>query len=203
MALRYDFYENPSPKGSTKRPRLHARAITSDTMDTDELAERIHGNSTLTTGDAKAALISFIEVMAVELASGRRIHLEGLGYFQLTLASPPITSPKEIRAESVHVKSIAFRAEVGFKKRFTDVRLVRAREKRHSSRYSEIEIDGLLTSHFLDHPHITRREFSALCGFTASTAKRRLRELVAAGKLQNTGYRTFPQYEPVKGNYRR
>ncbi len=203
MGLRYDFYENPSRKDNTKRPRLHARVVTQGTMSTDEIAEQIHSRSTLTTGDAKAALISFIEVMAQELSDGRRIYLEGLGYFQLTLSSPPITSPKEIRAESIHVKSVAFRAEASFKKRFTSVRLERAREKRHSNRYSEIEIDGLLTGHFLDNAKITREQFSRLCGFTKSTAKRRLRELVAAGKLTNTGYKNFPTYEPVKGYYRR
>lgn len=203
MGLRYDFYENPSPKDSKKRQRLHARVVTWGTMRTDELAKRIHSMSTLTTGDIQAALVSFVEVMADELSSGRRIHLEGLGYFQLTLECPPVQSPREIRAESVRVKSVAFRPEAGFKERFRNVRLERAKDKRHSNSYSEIEVDGLLTGYFLDHPHITRRQFSALCGFTESTAKRRLRELVAAGKLRNGGYRNFPLYEPVEGNYRK
>lgn len=198
MGLYYDFYENPSPKDSTERPLLHARVITSETTSTDEIAEEIHNRSTLTTGDAKAALISFVEVMAHELSRGRRVHLEGLGYFQLTLSSPPVHSPKEIRAESVHVKSVAFRAEVSFKRRFKKVFLERSREKRHSNRYSEAEIDALLSGYFLNHPHITRYEFCRLCGLTDSTAKRRLRELVAAGKLTNTGYKNFPLYEPMK-----
>jgi len=203
MGLRYDFYENPLPKGSNRKPRLHTRVVTGSTTTTDEIATRIHDASSLTVGDVKASLLSLIEVMANELASGRRVHLEGLGYFQLTLSSPSVKSPKEIRAESIRVKSVAFRAETSFKKRFLNIPLERVREKRHSNRYSEIEIDGLLTSHFLDNTYITSRKFQTLCGFTESTAKRRLRQLIANGKLRKTGHRQFPLYEPVKGNFRR
>ncbi|MDH6306533.1 putative histone-like DNA-binding protein [Parabacteroides sp. PF5-5] len=200
MGLYYDFYESPSAKDTSERTRLHARVVTSGTTTTDELVETIHSNSTLTTADAKAALISFVEVMGKELSRGRRVHLEGLGYFQLTLSSPPVQSAKEVRAESVRVKSVAFRAETSFKKRFTAVELERAKTKRHSNRYSETEIDGLLTAYFHDHHHITRREFARLCGFTESTAKRRLQALLAAGKLRNAGYRNFSLYEPVEGS---
>ncbi len=203
MGLRYDFYENPLPKESNREKRLHTRVVTWGTATTDEIVSRIHNASTLTIGDVKASLISLIEVMADELSSGRRVHLEGLGYFQLTLSSPPVKSAKEIRAESVHVKNISFRAEASFKKRFSHIPLARARRKRHSNRYSDIEIDALLTRHFRDNTYITSRGFRALCGFTESTAKRRLRKLIADGKLQKTGHRQSPLYKPVKGHYRR
>lgn len=198
MSLRYDFYENPLPKDSNKHPQLHPRVVTSGTMNTSEMAKRIHGMSTLTIGDIKATLISLVELMADELASGKRIHLEGLGYFQLTLSSLPVHSPKEIRAESISVKSVVFRSEKSFKKRFIGIPMERVREKRHSNRYSDFEIEDLLAKYFLHHPHITRREFGILCGFTESTAKRRLNKLVADGKLQNAGYKNFPLYKPVE-----
>ncbi|MDR1200133.1 MAG: DNA-binding protein, partial [Tannerellaceae bacterium] len=179
------------------------RVVTDGTINIDELARYIHEICTLTTADIKASLVALVEVMADELASGRRIRLDGLGYFNLTLASPPIDSPKEIRAESVHVRSIAFRPEESFKKRFRGIPLKRSKEKRHSNHYSIIEIDGLLTGYFLDNTHITRRMFCALCGFTESTGRRRLHQLIAEGKLRKTGYANLPLYEPVKGNYRR
>jgi predicted histone-like DNA-binding protein len=203
MSLHYDFYENPASGDSDKRPKLHARVVTDGTMNIDDLARYIHEICTLTTADIKASLVALVEVMADELASGRRIHLDGLGYFNLTLTSPPIDSPKEIRAESVHVRSVAFRAEESFKKRFRSIALKRIKEKRHSNHYSDIEIDGLLTGYFLDNAHITCRAFCSLCGFTKSTGWRRLHQLVAEGKLRNAGYHNLPLYEPVKGNYRR
>jgi predicted histone-like DNA-binding protein len=199
MSLRYDFYENPVSKDSNERPKLHARVVTNGTMNIDQLAQFIHEVCTLSTADVKASLTALIEVMADELASGRRIHLDGFGYFNLTLSSPPIDSPKEIRAESIHVRSVAFRAEESFKKRFKSIPLKRTKEKKHSRRYSATEIDDLLANYFRNHAHITRREFCSLCGFTAPTGKRHLHRLVAGGKLRNTGYRNFSLYEPAEG----
>jgi predicted histone-like DNA-binding protein len=203
MSLRYDFYENPVPRDSDERPKLHARVVTNGTMNIDRLAQYIHEECTLATADVKASLVALVEVMADELASGRRIHLDGLGYFQLTLSSPPVDSPRQIRAESVRVRSVAFRPEESFKKRFKDTPLKRTKEKRHSSRCSDTEIDDLLTNYFLNNAHITCRAFCSLCGFTESTGRRRLRRLVAGGKLHDIGYRNLPLYEPVEGNYRR
>ncbi len=202
MGIRYDFYENPAQKKDTKQPKLHARVVSSGTMTTDEIALRIHGNSTLTTGDVKAVLTSLSELIVSELSFGRRVHVEGLGYFHLTLSCPPVKSPKEIRAESIRVKSIAFRPEIELKKNFKRLPFQRVREKRHSCRYSEIEIDGLLTGHFMDNLYITRRQFQGLCGMTTTTAFRRIKQLIADGKLQRShAHRSL--YEPVKGNYRR
>lgn len=37
MAAKYDFYKTPVLKDSTKRPRFHARIVSSGTIDTDDL----------------------------------------------------------------------------------------------------------------------------------------------------------------------
>ena len=43
MAAKYDFYKTPVSKDSTKRPRFHARIVSSGTIDTDDLANRHAG----------------------------------------------------------------------------------------------------------------------------------------------------------------
>ncbi len=201
MGLQYDFYENPPRKDDNKK-RLHARVVPAGTMGLNEITNLIQSSSTLSPGDVKATLTSLVDLMVRELSYGWNIHLEGLGYFQLTLSCPPIRSPKDIRAESIHIKSIVFRPEADLKKKFKTVPVERVRRKNHSVRYSEIEIDGILTAHFMDHPYITTRHFQRICGLTATTASRRIRELIEAGKLQKSEHhRTL--YEPVKGYYRR
>ncbi len=203
MGAIYDFYENPPQANSTRKPRLHARIVPYRTVSTKEMANLIHHSSTLTTGDVSAVLTMFRKQLIDNLSDGNRVHWEGVGYFELTLTCPPVRSPKEIRAESIRTKSIVFRPEKSLKKVLRNIRLTRARQKRHSNRYSEIEIDGLLTGHFMDNPFLTSREFRQLCGFTQSTAARRLRKLIADGKLKKTGHKKSPLYEPVPGNYRR
>ena len=85
MAAKYDFYKTPVSKDSTKRPRFHARIVSSGTIDTDDLAKRIHGRCTVTPADVAAVLISLSEVTAEYLREGKRVHIDGLGYLQVTL----------------------------------------------------------------------------------------------------------------------
>jgi predicted histone-like DNA-binding protein len=202
MGLFYDFYQNPPKKDSDKKPRLHARVVTSGTIDSDEIAKEIHEMSTLTTGEVQAALSLFAEQLLYHLSHSQRVHWKGIGFFELALACPPVSSTKEIRAESIHPKTIILRAEQELKKKVKHLPLTRTPEKRHSNRYSETDIDELLTGYFLNYPHITSKQFRQLCGFAHSTANRHLKRLIAEGKLQTTGHNRSPLYEPGKGHYR-
>jgi len=203
MGLEYDFYQNPLPKGSNRKPRLHARVVTNGTTTTQELADAIHDRSTLTTGDVKATLDLLSKVLIRELSSGKRVHIEGLGYFQLTLDCPPVKTEKDIRAESIQVRTIVFRAEEPVKDKIRHMTVRRVKYKNKSKSYSDIEIDGLLTTHFMDNDFITARDFRRLCGLTSSTSSRRLKKLVEDKKLTPIGHRRSSVYTPVKGNYRR
>lgn len=201
MSAEYDFYKNPIPAGSNRKPRLHARIVTRGTTDTEKLAEDVHSRCSLSTADVMAALVSLSEIIVERLQEGERIHIKGLGYFQMTVKCPPVKTEKEIRAESIRFKSVAFRPEAELKKELNNTQFVRARYKSHSSKYSEIEVDGLLTGYFLKHDYILRVEFQRLCGFTKGTANRRLAELIKAGKLKKEGLYRFPIYVPVQGYY--
>jgi predicted histone-like DNA-binding protein len=202
MGLFYDFYQNPPEKESDKRPRLHARVVTSGTIDSDEIAKEIHEKCTLATGEVQAALSMFGEQLLYHLSHSQRVHWKGVGYFEFALSCPPVSSTKDIRAESIHPKTLVFRPEQELKKKIKHIPLTRTPEKRHSSRCSEKEIDELLTGHFSKYPHITSKQFRQLCGFVHSTASRHLKRLIAEGKLQTTGHRRSPLYEPAKGHYR-
>ena len=188
MAVQYDFYKNPSPKDSKKRVRYHARVVPYGTVDTNKLAQRIHSHCTVTPADVKAVLSSLSDVVIEELKDGNRIHIEGLGYLQITLECPPIQSTKEIRAESIRFKSVAFRSEAELRKRLRIARFERAPRKNHSSGLVAGErLDALLAGYFATHDHITRIGFQTLYGFTRTTANRRLKELRETGKIDYLG----------------
>ncbi len=201
MGLNYDFYKNPLVKGE-KKQKLHARVVPTGTLETDAIAQLIHDTTSMSTGDVKGILTALTELMSKEMGYGYRIHLEGLGFFQLTLSCPPISNPKEIRAESIRVKSIVYRPDAEMKRKFKATRCTRIREKRHSKNYSAIQIDNILTSHFRENDYITNREFQRICSLTPSTSYSRIRQLMADGKLKRSKlHRSL--YEPVTGNYGR
>ena len=180
MAAKYDFYKTPVSKDSTKRPRFHARIVSSGTIDTDDLAKRIHGRCTVTPADVAAVLISLSEVTAEYLREGKRVHIDGLGYLQVTLQCPAVQSTHEIRSESIRFKSVAFRPEVELKDSLKTMTLERAKYKSHSRQLEPDRIDQLLASYFAEHEYMTRVAFQRLCGLTNSTASRRLHQFVEA-----------------------
>ena len=45
MSAEYDFYKNPIPKGSNRKPRLHARIVPRGVITTEMLSEEIHDAS--------------------------------------------------------------------------------------------------------------------------------------------------------------
>ena len=203
MSAEYDFYKNPIPKGSNRKPRLHARIVPRGVITTEMLSEEIHDASSLTTGDVEATITMLSKAIIRNLKQGKRIHIKGWGYLEMTLQCPPIKDPKEIRAESIQFKSVAFRPEIALKKELSTTRFVRAAHKNHSKSRSETEIDNLLTIYFSTHEYITRLEFQQVCRFTKGTANRRLTEMVKAGKLKKEGLDRFPIYVPVPGNYKK
>ena len=77
-------------------------------------------------GRRSAVLISLSEVTAEYLREGKRVHIDGLGYLQVTLQCPAVQSTHEIRAESIRFKSVAFRPEVELKDSLKTMTLERA-----------------------------------------------------------------------------
>ena len=194
MPVNYDFYENPKLPGSTKRTRYHARVITKGTVSSEQLAEEIHERCSLSTADVAAALLALSQITAEKLKDGYNVHIEGIGHLQLTLQCPPIQSPKEIRVESIHFKSIAFRPSASLKRKLQATRFVRQEEKSHSKLRAEEEIDQRVADYFQKHETLTRAQFQSLCGLTYTTAVRHLKRLREAGKIINIASPRHPLY---------
>ncbi len=198
MAAKYDFYKTPVSKDSTVHPRYHARIVPSGTIDTNDLAKRIHNRCTVTPADVAAVRISLSEVTIEYLREGKRVHIEGLGYLQVTLQCPAVQSTHEVRAESIRFKSVAFRPEVELKDSLKTMTLERAKYKSHSRQLAPDRLAHLLEGYFAEHEYMTRAAFQRLCGLTSSTASRRLHQLVEEGKLRDIGTRHQSLYVVVR-----
>jgi len=194
MAIQYDFYESPSANGDEKK-KYHARFVPQGTLTTTEMAKYLQLSSSVTEGDVKGILVNLVEKMKVELGNSWQIHIEGLGYFQLTLVNPPANSPHEKRAESVKVRSVSFRPEKEFMRHFLGAIPERVATKVHSAQHTEAEIDGLLVDYFAKQPYLTAGRFRSLCGLTRTTATRRLKQWLDVGKLNKVYQYGQPLYE--------
>ncbi len=190
------------PDNKQEKVKYHARPVYNGSIGTKEIAEKICLRCSLTDVDVIAVLLALSDVVGESLNDGRRVHLEGLGYFHVSLECEEVPQSKVRRYPKVSLKSITFRADKMFRRELGVIVLKRARYKSQSQAVSEIEIDALLTEYFATHDSITRNELAGVCGLTRTTGYRHLKRLLAEGKLKNIGYSTHPTYVPVPGNYR-
>ena len=201
MSIQYEFYRNPNSQG-TKKKRYHARVVPAGRISTDDLAEEIQKECTLTVADVKSVLIALADKMSEHLGEGRKVYLEGIGYFQVNLrCKEEVRTMSGIRSENIEFKSVSFRADIDLKKNLKTQKIRRSRNKPHSMPMTEKEIDEKLTKHFASNPILTRRDFEFLCQQMKPTACRILRKLVEEGKLKNISTPRNPVYVPDNGHY--
>ena len=113
MSAIYDLFETPSPNKEEKQP-LHARIVSKGTVDKEEFLDRVHKF----TGISRSLLAGAMEAFANEardlLADGWNVEMGNFGFFSTSLQCPPVKDKKEIRAASVQMKNINFRASRPF-----------------------------------------------------------------------------------------
>lgn len=202
MAIRFELYKSPHPKGEEDKELYHARVVNYQHVDTNQLAKEIQEATSLTEGDVKAVLESLSQFMGIRLREGERVHLDGIGYFQVKLNSKkPITSSKT-KVNQMELKTnICFAADKKLKSSVSVVKLERSKVKTHSATRSYEEIDALLTQYFSKHSILTRTDFQGICKFTVTTATRQLKRLKEEKKILNINTTYQPIYVPAPGYY--
>jgi predicted histone-like DNA-binding protein len=196
MSIKYDFYRNPNSQGTNKK-RYHARVVSSDRISTDELAEEIQKECSLTITDVKAVLIALGDKLAKHLGEGSKVHLEGIGYFQVNLqCKEEVRTTRSVRSDNVEFKSVSYRADNELKKHLRNQKIQRSQTRIHSREMTEEEIDQKLSDYFKTHDTLTRSQFEVLCTQVKSTAHRILQKLVKDGKLKNVSTKQHPVYMP-------
>lgn len=206
MAILFDFYHSPSTEetGEETKERFHARAVSTQTIDLDDIVRNISERCTLSPSDIKAVISELSAEIEKGLLSGKQVNISEIGNFSLSLQAPKDADPKKTHAQSIEVKRIEFRADHQLRKNVkTKAVFERSREKNHSAHISIYEVDALLVDYFDEHSFITRKGFEDLCHFTRSTATRHLKRLLSEGRLINTNTPLSPTFEPAKGYYNR
>ena len=99
MAILFDWYENPqSSEQQGEENALHPRLRLNGKMSTAQLRARIQKRCTLTETDVIAVLDALSHAMGEELADGKQVHLDGIGFFRPNLVSTePVTGKDEVQ----------------------------------------------------------------------------------------------------------
>ena len=117
MAIQFEFYKNPQPEKEGEEPSYHPRVVNFQHVTNSATSKRNpHGN--YFRKSRSRGNVNGTEQMqwAIICAKEKRVHLDGIGYFQITLqAAEPIHS-LTTRADKVKLKSINFQADRDLKK---------------------------------------------------------------------------------------
>ena len=149
MAVQFELYKTPMPKEKKNKTRYHARPVSFETVNTEKLAYRIHDRSTLRVSDIISTLEELKNEVAQCLLEGKKVHVDGLGFFQVTLScEEEIRNPKDKRVHRVKLKAIKFKADKELKGELCHMKFQRSKIRPHSANLSEVEIDMKLTEYF-------------------------------------------------------
>ncbi|TWV12398.1 DNA-binding protein [Bacteroidaceae bacterium HV4-6-C5C] len=200
MAILFDWYENPKPTDIEQGEKtLHPRIKYNGSTSTAALRHRIQERCSLTETDVTAVLDALSHILSEELADGRQVHLDGIGYFHPCLTcTEPVTVDTKRKITKVKLKGIKFRADQTLKNALGTLKVKCLKGSLEFKRLSNEEIDRRLEEYFKTHQFLRRTDFQSLCGMTRSTAMSHLRRLRSEGKLENLGGPMQPIYVPAK-----
>lgn len=104
MAMLYKLYkmvrtfkDGRSDKANNK---WFARAITTETVSTDKIAELIQARCTLTKSDVRGCIEAFIDVIREQIQDSKAVKLDGFGTFKIGLKSTGADSVGEFSVTS-------------------------------------------------------------------------------------------------------
>lgn len=187
MSAMYDLVEKPNPKGDDEKQLLYPRIVSSGTISTEKLIERITGACSLTPGDVKSAIIGISDVMAEYLKDGYTVELGDIGYFSPSIKGRGVSNKKEIRSTAISFDNVNFRASKKFRNSLYGT-LERAQYGfRKSSKMSDEKRKELLERYLDEQAFITRPEYTKLTGLLKNKALQELKMFVEKGVLCTHG----------------
>ncbi len=195
MAINYDFYK---PAGIFDDAEVwHIRAVNNGTVETEEMIERIAHATTLTRADLKAALSALAAEATEHLREGKHVHIEGLGYLSPSIGGEVDKDKNgQLRLQQAGIKTVRFRPETALMDALQDVSFT---SKHHlgtqSATIADEHLPAMLTQLSEQKGHFTAQDFRIALHLSDTTARRRLKQLIANGVIKNIGTAKYALYK--------
>ncbi len=198
MAINYDFYKTSGALAGDKE-QWHVRPTDNGTTTTDELFEYIEKATTLSRADLKAAVEALAAHMARQLSEGRRVHIEGLGHFAISMTGKITTDQNgEPHLRNAAVRDILFRPDESLKGRLAATSFSSKHHRgQHSAGISQDDIIEALPMLAAEKGFFNVAEFRRHFHLTQTTAHRHLKRLCTEGYIIREGSRNCALYRPA------
>lgn len=104
MAVFYRLYQE-NRKSSKFNGQWYARAVHTNTVNIDDLADEMQANCTVKRADIVAVLSELVETMKAHLQMSHRVKLDRLGTFKLGISTSPAQQVKDF-SPNTNVKGV-------------------------------------------------------------------------------------------------
>lgn len=194
MSIKYDIHMIGNAKGEGKEQQ-YVQPVLQDARTRKELEEEICHSCTLTPGDLEAVFCAISRVMTVELTSGRRFFLPGVGYFSPHLRLHQPQDADEAKARYVTLDYVKFRPEADMLRQLkSKARFERLKGTTRSRVYGKEEMAEKVRVYLQSHRSIGRSVMETEFGLRPTMARKWLNMLVDSGLLVKEGVRNAPVY---------
>lgn len=105
MALFYRLYKDNRRNNASTFGKWYARAVATETVTTEQLAEEMQANCTVKKADILAVLAELVETMKRQLQNSKRVKLDNFGSFKIGMKTKPAETAADFNV-STHVKDI-------------------------------------------------------------------------------------------------
>lgn len=196
MSIFFEWYETPDPTGERKETLLHPRPAMNGEADSKEISRMIEHACSLTRADVAGALAALSEAIGDKLSRGQRVHLDGIGTFQvsLTVAGEEVNPDTRFKTRKVRVRGINFQPDGELLHRLKQADCEHIRTGRRSQSIADEEVNRCTEAYLEENGYLFRRDLERICGLTTTTAWRHLKRMKEEGLIEVKGVRTQPMY---------
>ena len=177
--------------------------VPKEKIDMDEMGAISQQRCTVTQSDVKAAWSMLEVIIADALANGHNVELGQLGTLSLGVRVKELKEPGEkIRATDVELGSVTFKPGVLLQKQMRRVTFKVDNDCLEPT--DTASLADALYDYFADGAHdaINVKQFTRLCGYRETRARKLMNSYVADGLMERIPY-SRGYYRPTKGNFGR
>lgn len=197
MTAQFEVYKSPNPKKEDSTVWYHARLVSSGTIRINDLVREINENTSFSPADVRGLLQAFFDTLTYHLRAGESVELEGLGYFSVSVESPQVEDPKEIRTGNVHFKAVNYRCSVALKEKLKTMRIGHS-PKEETPVYSAEKRQEHILNYLRKKGIVGSSECMDLNGCTRYQALQDLKSLINEQKITRIGRRKASYYTLVQ-----
>ena len=113
--MKYRIVEKVNPLKNDSTPLFYPTPVYTDTLELKDLLPEISNASSVTSGDVKAVVDSFVELLQRYLVRGNKIKIDGIGTFRLSFKGRGKESSKDVTVNDIENPRVTYLSDKALK----------------------------------------------------------------------------------------